>query len=199
MGKYGMKLISWSVCLLVLSQLCSCQSSPPKQYFVLTAQPSVIEAGSTSLKHDIGIGPIDVPEYLNFTQMVYQLEDGSLQRIGNSYWAEPLDQGISRIMSMNLSQSDHSRKLVLFPWPVENTPQYSVTIKIMTLNRDNNNARLNANWELIDNHVNRHITQQNFTAITNAGTTAAEMVTAYSDLLAQLSQQIDNALQQLTD
>ena len=185
--------------IFILSLLSGCQSSPTKQYFVLTTSPSQLISGSTALEQDIGIGPVEIPEYLNFTQMVYQLKNGSLQRINNSYWAEPLDQGISRIMSINLSQGDHRRKLVLFPWRIENTPQYSVTIKIMTLNCEGNTARLNANWELIDNRVNHHITQQNFTAITNAETTAAEMVTAYSDLLAQLSQQIDNALQQLTD
>ena len=194
-----MRSLYWSVSLLVLSLTSGCQSSPPKQYFVLTAPSLQIEPGSTSVEYDIGIGPIEIPEYLNFTQMVYPLEDGSLQRMANSYWAEPLDQGIGRVVSINLNQSDHSRKLVLFPWGAENSPQYSVKIKLMSLSRDSNNVRLNVYWDLIDNQVNRHITQQHFTAVTKAGATAPDMVSAYSHLLTQLSEQIDKSLQQLPD
>ncbi|MDG4870136.1 ABC-type transport auxiliary lipoprotein family protein, partial [Guyparkeria sp. 1SP6A2] len=70
---------------------------------------------------------------------------------------------------------------------------------LMSLSRDSNNVRLNVYWDLIDNQVNRHITQQHFTAVTKAGATAPDMVSAYSHLLAQLSEQIDKSLQQLPD
>ncbi|AZG36326.1 MULTISPECIES: PqiC family protein [Shewanella] len=195
--KFGSWSIHWGACLLALSLLFGCQSSPTKQYFVLTAIPSQIEAGSTRLDRDIGIGPVEIAEYLNFTQVVYQREDGSLQRFTNSYWAEPLDQGISRVIRLNLSQGDRSRNLILFPWRADNRPQYSIKIKIISLNRDGVNARMNANWELIDIPSNRHIERQHFAATTEAGSTAAELVNAYSYLLAQLAQEIDKSLQRL--
>jgi uncharacterized lipoprotein YmbA len=197
--KFGSWSIHWGTCLLALSLLFGCQSSPMKQYFVLTAIPSQIESGSTRLDRDIGIGPVEIAEYLNFTQVVYQREDGSLQRFTNSYWAEPLDQGISRVIRLNLSQGDRSRNLILFPWRADNRPQYSIRIKVISLNRDGVNARINANWELIDIPLNRHLERQHFAAITEAGSTAAELVNAYSYLLAQLAQEIDKSLQQLPD
>jgi uncharacterized lipoprotein YmbA len=195
--KFGSWSIHWGARLFALSLLLGCQSSPTKQYFVLTAIPSQIESGSTRLDRDIGIGPVEIAEYLNFTQVVYQREDGSLQRFTNSYWAEPLDQGISRVISLNLSQGDRSRNLILFPWRADNRPQYSIKIKIISLNRDGVNARMNANWELIDIPLNRHLERQHFAATTEAGSTAAELVNAYSYLLAQLAQEIDKSLQQL--
>jgi uncharacterized lipoprotein YmbA len=195
--KFGSWSIHWGACLLALSLLFGCQSSPTKQYFVLTAIPSQIEAGSTRLDRDIGIGPVEIAEYLNFTQVVYQREDGSLQRFTNSYWAEPLDQGISRVIRLNLSQGDRSRNLILFPWRADNRPQYSIKIKIISLNRDGVNASIKTNWELIDIPSNRHIERQHFAATTEAGSTAAELVKAYSYLLAQLAQEIDKSLQRL--
>ncbi|PKG77621.1 hypothetical protein CXF80_04435 [Shewanella sp. Actino-trap-3] len=195
--KFGSWSIHWGACLLALSLLFGCQSSPTKQYFVLTAIPSQIEAGSTRLDRDIGIGPVEIAEYLNFTQVVYQREDGSLQRFTNSYWAEPLDQGISRVIRLNLSQGDRSRNLILFPWRADNRPQYSIKIKIISLNRDGINASIKTNWELIDIRSNRHIERQHFAATTEAGSTAAELVNAYSYLLAQLAQEMDKSLQRL--
>ena len=194
MEKYGVWSINWGIGLLLLSLVSGCQSSPEKQYFVLTAMPSQMVSGSTALEHDIGIGPIDVAEYLHFTQLMYQLDDGSLQRLANSYWAEPLEQGISRVMSINLSQGDRRRNLVLFPWRANNTPQYSIKIKVTSLNRDGNNARLNANWELTHNSLHQTLAKQNFIAVTNAGSTAAELVSAYSNLLAQLAKEIEKSL-----
>ena len=171
MEKYGVWSINWGIGLLLLS----------------------LVSGSTALEHDIGIGPIDVAEYLHFTQLMYQLDDGSLQRFANSYWAEPLEQGISRVMSINLSQGDRRRNLVLFPWRANNTPQYSIKIKVTSLNRDGNNARLNANWELTNNSLHQTLAKQNFIAVTNAGSTAAELVSAYSNLLAQLAKEIEKS------
>ncbi|MGI1998858.1 PqiC family protein [Shewanella frigidimarina] len=199
MEKYGVWSINWGIGLLLLSLVSGCQSSPEKQYFVLTAMPSQMVSGSTALEHDIGIGPIDVAEYLHFTQLMYQLDDGSLQRFANSYWAEPLEQGISRVMSINLSQGDRRRNLVLFPWRANNTPQYSIKIKVTSLNRDGNNARLNANWELTHNSLHQTLAKQNFIAVTNAGSTAAELVSAYSNLLAQLAKEIEKSLPQNSD
>ncbi|MGI2103891.1 PqiC family protein [Shewanella frigidimarina] len=199
MEKYGVWSINWGIGLLLLSLVSGCQSSPEKQYFVLTAMPSQMVSGSTALEHDIGIGPIDVAEYLHFTQLMYQLDDGSLQRFANSYWAEPLEQGISRVMSINLSQGDRRRNLVLFPWRANNTPQYSIKIKVTSLNRDGNNARLNANWELTNNSLHQTLAKQNFIAVTNAGSTAAELVSAYSNLLTQLAKEIEKSLPQNSD
>ncbi|RPA61378.1 membrane integrity-associated transporter subunit PqiC [Shewanella frigidimarina] len=199
MEKYGVWSINWGIGLLLLSLVSGCQSSPEKQYFVLTAMPSQMVSGSTALEHDIGIGPIDVAEYLHFTQLMYQLDDGSLQRFANSYWAEPLEQGISRVMSINLSQGDRRRNLVLFSWRANNTPQYSIKIKVTSLNRDGNNARLNANWELTNNSLHQTLAKQNFIAVTNAGSTAAELVSAYSNLLTQLAKEIEKSLPQNSD
>ncbi|MGP1721347.1 PqiC family protein [Shewanella frigidimarina] len=199
MEKYGVWSINWGIGLLLLSLVSGCQSSPEKQYFVLTAMPSQMVSGSTALEHNIGIGPIDVAEYLHFTQLMYQLDDGSLQRFANSYWAEPLEQGISRVMSINLSQGDRRRNLVLFPWRANNTPQYSIKIKVTSLNRDGNNARLNANWELTNNSLHQTLAKQNFIEVTNAGSTAAELVSAYSNLLAQLAKEIEKSLPQNSD
>ncbi|KVX00766.1 PqiC family protein [Shewanella frigidimarina] len=199
MEKYGVWSINWGIGLLLLSLVSGCQSSPEKQYFVLTAMPSQMVSGCTALEHDIGIGPIDVAEYLHFTQLMYQLDDGSLQRFANSYWAEPLEQGISRVMSINLSQGDRRRNLVLFPWRANNTPQYSIKIKVTSLNRDGNNARLNANWELTNNSLHQTLAKQNFIAVTNAGSTAAKLVSAYSNLLTQLAKEIEKSLPQNSD
>jgi uncharacterized lipoprotein YmbA len=188
---------------LLLGLLQGCQSSPQKQYYVLTTaneQPllklETEQAGinTTELKQTIGVGPVEIPEYLHLSQILYQAEDGSLQRMANSYWAEPLTQGIARVISLNLSQGDTSRNLILFPWRADNRPRYSVNIKLLSLNINASQtqrvAKLVANWELKDTNNINYLAREHFSATINAQPDAPGLTQAYSALLAQLTEQI---------
>jgi uncharacterized lipoprotein YmbA len=195
---------------LLLGLVQGCQSSPLKQYYVLTAadeQPPLrleteqTSINTTELKQTIGIGPVEIPEYLHLSQILYQAEDGSLQRMDNSYWAEPLDQGIARVISLNLSLGDSSRNLISFPWRADNRPRYSVNIKLLSLNINASQtqrvAELVANWELKDTSNINYIARKHFSATVNAQPNAAGLTQAYSALLAQLTEQIGAVLKSL--
>src|SRR5690606_33786205 len=81
------------VLLVVCSLLGACQSSPRKNFYLLTAEP-VAAPSSTTIDTLIGVGPIEVAEYLNRLHMVYEVKDGSLVVADNAHWAEPLNEGI---------------------------------------------------------------------------------------------------------
>lgn len=195
---------------LLFALLLGCQSSPQKQYYVLTApnEPAQVRLGTEQqrvntkeLKQTIGIGPVEIPEYLHLSQILYQAQDGSLQRMANSYWAEPLTQGIARVISLNLSQGDTSRNLILFPWRADNRPRYSVNIKLLSLNIDSSQtqrvAKLVANWELKDTNNINYLAREHFSATINAQPDAPGLTQAYSALLAQLTEQIEAVLKSL--
>jgi uncharacterized protein len=181
--------------------LTGCQTSPQKNYYVLTSPSNPSLVSHTNVELAIGLGPVNIPEYLHFTQLVYQTQAGYLQRLDNSYWAEPLDQGISRILGLNLTQASPTRQLVQFPWSMENRPHYSISIDILSLNLMEDQASLQAVWTLKPLsseadiiHANPQHQGQYFQAKVPAEQGAIGLVKAYSQLLQQLSEQINTSL-----
>ncbi len=98
------------VLLVVCSLLGACQSSPRKNFYLLTAEP-VAAPSSTTIDTLIGVGPIEVAEYLNRLHMVYEVKDGSLVVADNAHWAEPLNEGIARVIGLNLTAQDARRAI----------------------------------------------------------------------------------------
>src|SRR5690606_11907489 len=99
------------VCLL-----CACQSSPRKNYYVLSAESLIQNSEIKNITHTIGIGPIELADYLHRSQIAYVDKGSQLVLEENDYWAEPLDKGIARVLMLNLMQDDSSRSFVTFPW-----------------------------------------------------------------------------------
>lgn len=189
------------LCLLVLAVclLSACQQSPRKNYYAFSVAPAEQQDTTTNITDTIGIGPIDVAEYLNRLQLAYQTNDGRLVMPNNSYWAEPIDKGIVRALTLNLTQRDHTRSIVTFPWRSDSKPRYSLRLQVHGLDRDGNQAKINATWELVDNDNKSVIQRQHFIRSTEAKTGTRFLVQAYSQLLSELAVEMDNSLTALKE
>lgn len=197
--------------LLLFTILCStlvaCQHSPRKHYFLLTASSSssqlnvnntstqdATKANSDNLVNLIGIGPIDIADYLDRSHIVYTENDNTLTVMDNDYWAEPLEKGIARVIALNLTQLDPTRSFVNFPWRSDSKPQYSLRIHLHSLARINNQATIDATWELIDNNNKNNIQRKKFTQSIAVGSSSKELVQGYSRLLSALTEEINVTL-----
>ncbi|GGY74057.1 hypothetical protein GCM10011613_19240 [Cellvibrio zantedeschiae] len=144
----------------------------------------------------IGIGPVDIAEYLTSSQIIDNQSDNTLTMSDNAYWAEPLDKSIARVVSLNLTQLNNGRSFVNFPWRSDSKPHYSLRLHVDTLSRTGKNANINATWELIDNDAKKSILRRNFLRSIPAESGAKGLAYAYSQLLAELSKEMDEALNQ---
>jgi hypothetical protein len=127
-------------------------------------------------------------------QLAYQTNDGRLVMPNNSYWAEPIDKGIVRALTLNLTQRDYTRSLVSFPWRSDSKPHYSLRLQVHGLDRDGNQAKINATWELVDNDNKEIMQRQHFIRSIDAKAGTKFLIQAYSQLLAELAVEMDNAL-----
>ncbi|NPA94286.1 MAG: membrane integrity-associated transporter subunit PqiC [Thermodesulfobacteria bacterium] len=64
-----------------------------------------ISSGSTK----IIVGPISLPPYLDRSQIVQLVGENRLRLLPTDLWAEPLDEAIERVLSLNLTQLSHGR------------------------------------------------------------------------------------------
>lgn len=183
------------VCVL----LGACQSAPPKHYFMLTApsnQPAQVQQAIDTL---IGIGPIELAEYLARPQLAVQKADGSINLLVNNVWAEPLDRGIARILAMNLIAQDDRRGAVYFPWRTDSQPRFSVRVQIHSLGQTDNLLKLQASWELIDAQNSQKSQRWHFNQTVKAQTNAQGLANGISELIENLSRQINTALVDITE
>lgn len=186
----------YSIIFAILCLVAACQHSPQKRYYVL----SPIESGSPATKSNetidtiIGIGPIELADYLKRPNMVRMRDNNTLNLTTNDYWAEPLDKGIERILALNLTRYNPSRMIQSFPWRRDSTPVYSFRLQIHDLVLQEDEAIIDATWELIDNTRKESIVRQHFMRQIDAGSSAKAMAEAYSQLLGQLAEAMNNAL-----
>ena len=180
--------------ILIVSICClfvACKSSPQKNYFYLSPQTSTAPTSKGEINQLIGIGPVEVAEYLARSQIIDNQSDNTLNMANNAYWAEPLDKSIARVIALNLTQANNSRSFVNFPWRSDTKPHYSLRIRVDNLSRSENKATINATWELVDNEVKSNLLRRNFIRTTPAAPGAKGLAQAYSQLLAELAGEMD--------
>lgn len=183
-------------CLCLL--LVACQHSPRKNYYYLTpaAEKATAQNADTTSLQLIGIGPVEIAEYLTRSQIIDNQADNTLTMSDNAYWAEPLDKSIARVISLNLTQLNNARSFVNFPWRSDSKPHYSLRLHIDNLSRTGKNANINATWELIDNDGKKTLARRNFLRSLPADSGAKGLASAYSQLLASLAKEMDEVLNQ---
>lgn len=193
-------MIHTLVSILVLSSLLfACQHSPRKNYFILSASPVAQLPDSVQNSADkaislIGIGPIEIADYLDRSYIGYAGNNNTLTILENDYWAEPLDKGIARITALNLTQLNNSHSFIGFPWRSDSKPHYILRIQLHSLTRSNSQASIKATWELIDNNTKSNLKRTIFTRdiAVEAGTNS--LIKGYSTLLATLADEVNQFL-----
>jgi hypothetical protein len=174
--------------------LAGCGSSPANNYYLLTAHDAPAPMGDSPA---IGVGPIEIPEYLSRKSMVYDRTGNTLQVASVDLWAEPLVDGIQRVMVLNLSGLLNTQDVQFFPWQPKRAPEYGVKINLLQLDVTGQQVMLTAEWLVYrpssSRTVQRRISRLQSTMA--AGTPEAEQVAvAYSKLLYQLSEVIATAI-----
>jgi len=187
-----LKRITLSLCLLLC--LLSCASSPPSNFYRLTPAIDHAPGGSTP---SLGIGPVDIPEFLNRNALVYTRGGNQLQLAESERWAEPLDDGVTRVLGLNLSALLQTETLRFFPWDLRQAPDYGVRINILDLDARDGEAILVADWLLYRPGNGATIASgiSQFSIALPAGELqAAQLPAAYSTLLFEPSQTIAAAI-----
>jgi uncharacterized lipoprotein YmbA len=190
-------MIRHTLLLTIFSLLIACQSSPPRNYYLLSPSTPVSVGEDQPITQLVGIGPIEIADYLDRLNIVRMDTDNSLNVANNEFWAEPLDKGILRVLALNLTQQNPSRIMQEFPWRSDSIPAYSLRLIIHELVVTNNKAMINATWKLIHTESKRTVERQHFVRTLDSGTKAETMAESYSQLLSQLADTMNKALEKV--
>lgn len=178
--------------VIVGSLLVGCQQSPRKQYYLLSATPTASQ--TVAINQTLGLGPIEVADYLRNSQIIINRNANHLQITDNAYWGEPLQKGIARVLAVNLMNHQKNTLIENFPWRNDATPILGLRLTIYDLQFMNGEALINASWKLINNKTKKILSQQHFVRNKPSGESAAQIAATYSELLAELAGEMNSAI-----
>lgn len=179
---------------LMAGLLVACSTTSPHTYYMLTTSWAEIPSGNTP---SLGIGPIEVPEYLNRSGIMYGTNDNQLVISSYERWAEPLSDGIERVLGFNLALVLDTQSLQTFPWTRGQGPDYGVQVSVLSMDANEREASLAAEWRIRapgEKRMVSHRISQLTTPMAAGAFSAAAIASAYSELLRMLSEDIAAAI-----
>ena len=97
----------------------------------------------------IGVGPVEVPQYVNRPEIVTGRDSPELQSAAAAEWAEPVRDGLTRVLADNLSRLLATERVAIFPWK-SFTPQYQVVVDVIHfLGHPGGEVSLVALWSIL--------------------------------------------------
>jgi len=98
----------------------------------------------------IGLGPVEIPAYLDRPQIVTGNTGSELRMAEYHRWAEPLRDTITRVLTENLALAMPNSHVLTFPWNRAITPDLQVEVKINRFHVDAvGNCELKADWTVL--------------------------------------------------
>ena len=142
----------------------------------------------------VGIGPIELPGYLDRSQIVVRVSDNQIALSDADRWAEPLAANLQRTLEENLGTLLPGASFVTYPWYPSAAPDHAVAIDFRRFEPDaTGTVVLDATWEIATSgrRVDGRATRIEEPAATPD---RAAAVAAQSRALARLSEEIATAV-----
>jgi uncharacterized protein len=168
----------------------------PDQSKFFTLSP-VDVAAAPPLPIILGLGPINMPAYLDRNSVVIRNGPNEMDISAVDRWAEPLSANFSRTLTEDLSRMLAPRQIVQFPWysPI---PDYQVEIYVYRFEADSTGtAVLSGKWTIRNplDHKTLDSSDMNISQPVAKGDGGG--AAALSRALGQLSTEIATAIRQL--
>ncbi|UCG11537.1 MAG: membrane integrity-associated transporter subunit PqiC [Deltaproteobacteria bacterium] len=149
----------------------------------------------------IGVGPIQLPEYLDRPQIVTREGNNELQLAEFSQWAESLTKNFSRVFAENLSILLDTERVVIFRWKGTRSLTYWVKMEVSRFDGElGGNASLIARWGIYEEDgINAIMTKRaSFTEPVN-GKDYESLVAAQSRLIMAFSREVAETIRTLSE
>ena len=173
-----------------------CAVSDPTRYYVLAlapAAPVTTRTADAGPAVTVGVGPVSIPGYLDRTQMVTRDGAGQVQISPYHQWAEPLDQGITRVLVEGLAARIPTDRVAAFPWggSMQQVLQYQVLVTIMRFDgQPGGTVVLDTRWRLVSKGGQELVFKRSTVTEATGGAGYEPLAAAMSRALGTLGQEI---------
>ena len=187
-------LVALAVSILAVS---GCSTGPPARLYVLTVLPRAesVPPASGARGMSLGVGPVELPQYVNRPQIVTGQHSSELRSAAAAQWAEPLQDGFTRVLAENLSLLLATDRVALFPWKTF-APEYQVVVEVTHfLGQTGGEVSLVALWSILNKDGREALVSKKSSFRESTGSSEYEaLAAAMSRTVAALSRDIAAAL-----
>lgn len=151
----------FAFCLLALA---GCGASRPTDFYMLESGAAPLNAGILP-ETTVAIGALQIPAYLDRQGIVVlQSEGTSIEVPRFNIWAEPLPQGIRRVLAATMAGDMLNAGVTMLPQGGDRPDTtYTLHVEILRLDCDTNgHATLEARWVLLSRHERRTLLRGGF-------------------------------------
>ena len=167
-----LRLLQFSLSSALIVIFVSCSSSGPKtQFYSLFADkaPQVHALDNKSLS--IGIGPVELPEYIEHPGIVSVTNSNRVIVSGFNAWAGDLKENISRVLASNLSTAFELDQVWAFPWNNRIKPDYKIRLVFEDFSGlKGGEVNVALRWSLLDQNGKTRLFMRkvHFTSVANS-------------------------------
>jgi len=178
-------------------------TSPPSNFYVLSALPQSAagtQSDSDKSRIAIGIGPVELPEYLDRSQIITRISPNELRVAAFERWAENLKSSFPRILMENLATLLNTNQVVLYPWRKSAPVKYQVMVEVVQFDAERGgDAVLIARWSILGDGGDKMYMLKRSTITVSPNTDDyADLVSAQSQTLAEFSREIAEAIKAIS-
>ncbi len=190
------------IAIFLVVGVAGCSRTAPSRFYMLSDLPGV-EAGAPAPVpkpcFTLGIGPVEMPDYLDRPQIVTQKTPNELQLGDFDQWAEPLAKTFMRTLADNLATLLCVEEVAFYPSEAA-AADYQVVVTVTRFHGTaDGSVSLNAQWQVLRGGTHKALARKR-TVIRESieGQGYAALVAAQSKALAQLSREIAEAVSRVS-
>ncbi len=190
-------VVTYCMCLAALGGCLGKGTQETARFYVLTSlHGSGAETRTAMGDSTIGVGPVELPEYLNRPQIVTRESRNELQFAEFDRWAGSLEKGFSRVLAENLSILLSTDRVAVYPWK---TPpiDYQVAVNVTRFDgKPGGDVSLIARWTILGDNGKKVILDRRSSLSEEASEDDYDaIVSAQSRLIEALSREIATAIE----
>lgn len=166
------------------------------RYFALSStSTSTIDSVPARPDLHFGLGPVEVPDYLDTQSIVRSGPGGAIEYVPHAFWAEPVEKGFERALRYRASARLGTSHAVAYPWYSTTRVDWKVPVDVLRFEATTDGrAMLVARWSVARTSDGRAVATEQFTCEEPGGADAAALVDALSRCVDRLTAEIAAAL-----
>ncbi|ADV46867.1 PqiC family protein [Nitratifractor salsuginis] len=152
-----------------------------------------------STRHIVGIGEVQVTDYLQQKALTLRLGPSRLKVKENALWAGSLDKNIQKVLQHNLAQLVPDYTFLSYPWEEPLSDRTRIYVTVDRFDGDSNGTVvLEGHWSLVDREKDRMVLGEDFHYMQRGAANLPGIVATQNRLLERLSRRIASRIRQRT-
>jgi uncharacterized lipoprotein YmbA len=179
----------------LLMLLAACASAPKERFYTLTDDANSAGATLPSQDYAVVVGPVFVPDLVDRPQFVLRMAGSEVKIADQARWAEPLRQGIGRVMAANIAHGLNNARVSSQAQGRTGEADFRVVIDVQRFDSTPGQAAtLEVTWTVRRLAGGEHETARMRIEEPVAGTDYEALVAAHARALARVSNGIVTAI-----